>query len=365
MLFIRRLLILGVFLGFTFILNAQEFTIQGKIEHPQSTKAVALEVWDADLMKYKWVQNIAVEKEGSFKLSLPFVEKNLFKLKVYGKVARIAAEKPEKVTGTDKLKINITGSTGNRSLRAFHKFFDELQVKHFAALKKRAMKAVKTKDAKEIAAVEKIKNEKLALFEVDLTNYIDNMGTTVAAYYAVGFMDLNMHLDFFKKIGKKFKQKYPNQNLTRALWNDIKGAERTAIGAVAPDFTLVDVSGKKQSLSAYRGKYVVVEFWASWCLGCRVEYPKLKKIYASYKPQGLEILGVSADGQAKNWKAAVKRDELPWTNLWINKSKVRKDYNISNLPFNLLLDKQGRIIAKKLTPEQLEAKLKEVMSSGK
>ncbi|OJJ19839.1 hypothetical protein BKI52_15265 [marine bacterium AO1-C] len=366
---IKQLSIVGMLLLLTCIAQAQNFTIQGTIEHPQPTKAVLLKVFDAQTMQYKWQQNIDVAKNGSFQVTLPFTEMNLYQLNVYGKKGRIAVEQPEKiqvaVKGKEKLQMKITGSTGNQNMRAFHKYLNQLQGKHFGGLKERAMKAVKENNTKEMAALEVIKNEKMKGFEADLKQFIEGLGVSAAAYYAIGFMDLNIHLDFFKKVGERFKQKYPKHNLTRALWKDIKGAERTAIGAVAPNFTLIDVNGQKQSLTAYRGKYVVVEFWASWCLGCRIEYPKLKKIYATYKSQGLEILGVSDDRQTKQWKAAVTRDQLPWPNLWIGQNKVRKDYNISNLPFNLLLDKQGRIIAKKLTPEQLEVKLKELMKNGR
>ncbi|HAS40799.1 MAG TPA: hypothetical protein DCS93_09985 [Microscillaceae bacterium] len=366
---IKQLSILGILFGWVLTNQAQQFTVKGTIEQPQPTKAVLLKIFDAQSMQYKWLQNIRIAKDGSFQVALPFAEMNLYELNVYGKKGRIVVEKPENiqvvVKGKEKLTMKITGSTGNQNIRAFHNYLNQLQGKHFGGLKARAMKAVKENNLKEMAALEIIKNEKMKVFEADLQQFIEDLGVSAAAYYAIGFMDLNMHLDFFKKVGERFKQKHPGYNLTQALWKNIESAQKTAIGALAPNFTLKDLQGQTQSLTDYRGKYVVIEFWASWCLGCRIEYPKLKKIYAMYKTQGLEILGVSDDRQTKPWKAAVTRDQLPWPNLWIGKNKVRKDYNISNLPFNLLLDKQGRIIAKKLTPEQLETKLKALMKEEK
>ena len=367
--FIKYLTILGILSSWILTNQAQQFTVQGTVEHPQPTKAVLLKVFDAQAMQFKWIQNIAVTKDGRFRIVLPFTEMNLYELNVYGKKGRIAVEKPESIrvaiSGTEQLKMKITGSTGNQNIRAFHRYLNQLQGKHFGGLKAKAMKAIKENNLKEMAELEAVKNEKMKFFEADLKRFIEELGVSAAAYYAIGFMDLNMHLRFFKKVGERFKQKYPNHTLTQALWKDIESAQKTAIGALAPDFTLIDINGQKRSLAHYKGKYVVIEFWASWCLGCRIEYPKLKKIYAAYKSQGLEILGLSDDRQTKQWKAAITRDQLPWPNLWIGKNQVRKDYNISNLPFNLLLDKQGHIIAKKLTPEQLEVKLKKLMNGEK
>lgn len=365
----KHFLWVGLLLSLTCATQAQQFTIQGKIETPQPTKAVLLQVLNAQKMQYTWLQNIAVAQDGSFKVTLPFSEMNLYRLKVYGKNKLIAVEKPENiqvlVQGKDPLKIRLTGSSGNQQIQAFHAYLNQLQGKHFAGLKEKAMKAIKTNDTQAMAALEKVKNTKMKIFEADLRQFIENLGVSAAAYYAISFMDLNMHVDFFQKINKKFRQKHPQHTLTLALSKKITSAQKTAIGAMAPNFSLVDITGKQQSLSAYRGKYVVVEFWASWCLACRIEYPKLKKIYQHYKSHGLEILGVSDDDKVQQWKAAVARDQLPWKNLWIGKNKVRKDYNISNLPFNLLLDRQGRIVAKKLTPEALESKLKELLAQEK
>lgn len=368
----KQILTFTLFLAtLTTTLHAQSkrFSISGKIEHPQATKVVLLQMFDAHKMKYVHVQNISVASDGSFKTNQPFVGIALYKLKVYNRSVRLAVDQPEAirvtVKGEKSNKIMVTGSTGTKKLRSFRPFMGAAQGKHFAGLKEIAQKAIKEKDQAMLAKLEKIKHEKVALFLIDLRGFIDQMGTSAAAYYSLGFLDINVDLKFYEKVGEKFKKNAPNSPVYQAILKDVEHAKKTAVGAIAPAFTLTNLEGSNESLSQYKGKYVLIEFWASWCLGCRIEFPKLKSIYKKYKNRNFEILGISDDAKAKVWKAAVKKDQLPWKQLWIGKSKIRKDYKFNNMPFNVLIDKQGRIVAKRLTPEQLEAKLKELTASGK
>jgi len=143
--------------------------------------------------------------------------------------------------------------------------------------------------------------------------------------------------------------------------NSLKG---TTIGYPALDFTLADVNGKNVSLSSYKGKYVLVDFWASWCGPCRKENPAVVAAYQKYKDKGFDILGVSMDDNKDKWLAAIAKDNLTWTHVsdlkgWQN--AVGKMYSVSSIPFNLLLDKEGKILAKGLRGADLEAKLAEIL----
>jgi peroxiredoxin len=143
--------------------------------------------------------------------------------------------------------------------------------------------------------------------------------------------------------------------------NSIKG---TTVGYPALDFTQPDVNGKNVSLSSYKGKYVLVDFWASWCGPCRRENPNVVAAYQKYKNKGFDILGVSFDDNKDKWLAAIQKDNLTWTHVsdlkgWAN--AVGKMYNVSSIPFNLLLDKEGKIIGKGLRGAELDARLAEIL----
>jgi peroxiredoxin len=155
----------------------------------------------------------------------------------------------------------------------------------------------------------------------------------------------------------------------KALKQRIDIAKNTAIGNYATDFTQNDTLGKPVSLSSFRGKYLLVDFWASWCGPCRRENPNVVKVFNKFRDKNFTILSVSLDRpDAKDkWLAAIHKDGLTWTHVsdlkyWDN--AVAKQYGIRAIPQNLLLDPQGKIIAKNLRGEDLDVKLKEVFGKS-
>ena len=144
----------------------------------------------------------------------------------------------------------------------------------------------------------------------------------------------------------------------------IAAANVGKVGSIATDFAQNDTSGKSVSLNSFRGKYVLVDFWASWCRPCRMENPNVLAAYNRFKDKNFTVLGVSLDKDKASWVKAINDDKLPWTQIsdlqqWGN--AAAKMYKIESIPSNMLLDPSGKIIGKNLRGEELEAKLKEVI----
>ncbi len=137
----------------------------------------------------------------------------------------------------------------------------------------------------------------------------------------------------------------------------------TAIGATAPNFTLKDVNGNPVSLSSFRGKYVLIDFWASWCGPCRMENPNVVAAYKEYSDENFTILGVSLDREKDSWIDAIQQDKLTWTQVSDLKgwnSAAARLYHVNGIPANFLIDPSGKIIGKNLRGPALDSRLEAI-----
>ncbi len=173
-----------------------------------------------------------------------------------------------------------------------------------------------------------------------------------------------------KALLAKFKPTMSEHIYYKEIEEFLKPLEELAIaiaaveeGKFAPDFTLPSNNGNEVTLSSFKGKYVLIDFWASWCQPCRMENPNVVKAYTAYNTKGFEVISISVDNDKAAWAKAIEEDGLTWTQLIADKdSGVAQKYAIQSIPSTFLLDKEGKIIAKNLRGSALEEKLAELLN---
>jgi len=333
-----------------FAVNAQKnFTITGNVEGLKEGTPVSLTTLGetADTIAK------ARAKAGKFVLMGKLNEPSLSSLNFKGftkKIVFFVENSNISITGDTKenSKSTITGSVSQKDYEQMHTIFDPV-FERYAKLQKKANDSGVTASVKEEAMA--LNGEFKSKTDAFVGQYNNSFVTPLLLLQFKD--DIEMTEQQFNRLTPAVQQSVYGKYIRQS----IDAAKVGAVGTKAIDFTQNDTEGKPVSLSQFKGKYVLVDFWASWCAPCRQENPNVVKQYNIYKSKGLNILGISLDVDKRLWEQAIKKDGLSWNHASDLKNfngPTEVLYHIEAIPSNFMIDPQGNIVAKNITGSDLE-----------
>lgn len=358
-----------------------EFKIEGHLSN-LPLGPVLLEELTLDNVKVVDSTNVK-DASGKFTLKGMVAEQGLYRVRFEnGKFILLALDAGDMKIDGDIDKLDDVKISGSEPTAELQQFMSDISKQSIALTEEMrsldSLHAVLPDSAfqPKVAAFQKKEKE----FENGFFLMADKTKNPATAVFAISQVRSGEEIVAHKQVITNLATRFPKNTLVKSMTNkileleknqgaggDAAGGEEPSavkVGQVAPDFTLPDPSGKMISLSSFRGKFVLVDFWASWCGPCRQENPNVVKAYQQYKGKNFTILGVSLDKTKDKWQEAIKADGLVWSHVSDLKfwdSSVVPLYGLNAIPTNFLLDPQGKVIASNLRGPALEAKLQEVL----
>lgn len=358
----RNLIITGLF-TIAVLSGCQDkntFTVKGKIDHPAAQKVYLLE---ADSTNVKIIDSATLTEQNqfNFKKSAPFA--NLYKIKNGDQEFDLIAENGNNIDFKTDLSdpahnYTIDGSEDSEKLKEYNRISNIYSAKN-SKLANEYQEAAAAKGANPDSVLKKYLpqfEKNMASLSTEILKFVDDNKNSLAGFYAAMALDQLKYEKELVDYADEIKGKFKGNLAVSQFLKHMELVKPVSVGHQAADFSIPGIDGKTIKLSDYKGKYVMLDFWASWCVPCRKENPNVVKLYQQYHAKGLNIIGISLDENKAAWQKAVNDDHLTWAHgseLKNFNGPVVQRFQVQAIPSNFIIDPSGKIIAKNITGDDL------------
>lgn len=339
-----------------------KFTIDGKFDNPGAEKKVYLYGMENNGMNV--IDSTTISEKGEFTFSRSAPESDFYRINFGTNEYIILAKNGEVVKLTADINdknhsYKITGAEDADKLTEFNalKFKYQSKIEDIKANFEKRVAETPDKREQIIQELTPVFTNALNELNQQMINFANSNTSSLVSFYAISLINPagneKAMVDYAAKVDPKLKKNPMVANFV----SKVEKLKAVQVGETAPDFSIPSVDGKTIKLSDYRGKYLLIDFWASWCGPCREENPNVVKAYNKFKDKNFTILGISLDKDKQAWQGAIKQDGLIWdhaSELKDFEGEVVRLYQIEAIPSSFLLDPNGKIIARDLRGEELD-----------